>query len=144
MGERLVYEGVGFTRGSGEFHFSNGLYADIRRFAEINCTATAKQNRWGTGFRSRREVIRKSLVALGLPADWLYHGVRREVFVLPLAANTRELLRGEAPTPRWFHASVASMAAFYRDRWMLPRADRQPDYRTFNPASLRLWDSPAP
>jgi hypothetical protein len=136
---RLVYESVGFTRGSGEFHFSNGLYADIRRFAEANCAATAKQERWGSGFRSRREVIRKSLVALGLPADWLYHGLQREVFAVPLAANAKALLRGDAKAPRWLHATVAEMGAFAKARWMLPRAERDGRYRGFDPESLRLW-----
>lgn len=136
---RLVYESVGFTKGSGEFHFSNSLYADIRRFAEVNCAATAKQERWGSGFRSRREVIRKSLVALGLPADWLYHGLRREVFVIPLAANAKTLLRGEARAPRWMHATVAEMGAFAKTRWILPRAERDRRYREFDRECLRIW-----
>jgi len=137
--DRTVFQRVGFTRGSGEFHFSNEIYADIRRFAEANCAATAKQERWGIGFRSRREVIRKSLVALGLPANWLYHGLQREVFVVPLAANAREMLRGEATRPRWLHATVEQVGDFYKKRWMLPRADRDHRYRTFEPTSLRLW-----
>lgn len=136
---RKVFESIGYTRGSGEFHFSNGLYADIRRYAEANCTPTAKQERWGGGFRSRREVIRKVLVHIGLPADWLYHGLEREVFVVPLAANTRELLRGEAKNARWNHASAADLGAWYRERWMVPRASWDERYRTFDPESLRLW-----
>ncbi|MEA3075263.1 MAG: hypothetical protein QOF60_171 [Actinomycetota bacterium] len=139
---RTVFESVGFTRGSGEFHFSNGLYADIRRFAEANCTPTAKQERWGAGFRSRREVIRKTLIALGLSGDWLYHGLEREVFVVPLAANARSILRGDAKSARWHHTSAGELGDFYRTRWMLPRAERDGRYKTFDPSSLRLWGAP--
>jgi hypothetical protein len=139
---RTVFQSVGFTRGSGEFHFSNGLYADIRRFAEANCTPTAKQERWGAGFRSRREVIRKTLIALGLSGDWLYHGLEREVFVVPLAANTRPILREEAKSARWYHTSAGELGDFYRTRWMLPRAARDDRYKTFDPSSLRLWGAP--
>lgn len=95
FGDRLLYQSVGFTKGSGEFHFSNGLYGAITEFAEKRCEATAKQGRWGTGFRNRREVIKKCLPALGLSSAWLYHGIEREVFVVPLARNTREFLQGQ-------------------------------------------------
>ena len=139
VADRNVFERVGFTQGSGEFHFSNGLYADIRRFAEANCTATAKQEPWGAGFRSRREVIRKTLVHLGLSGDWLYHGIEREVFVVPLAANARQVLRGEAQNARWHHTTVGELGDWYRKRWLLPRAARDDRYRAFDPASLRLW-----
>jgi hypothetical protein len=139
---RTVFESVGFTRGSGEFHFTNGLYKDIRRFAEANCNPTAKQERWGTGFRSRREVIKKTLIAVGLSGDWLYHGLEREVFVVPLAANARQVLRGEAKSARWYHTSASDLGDWYRCRWMMPRAERDSRYRTFDPSSLRLWGPP--
>jgi hypothetical protein len=141
---RNAFESVGYTRGSGEFHFSNGLYADIRRFAEAHCTPSAKQERWGSGFRSRREVVRKTLIALGLSGDWLYHGLEREIFVAPLAANARHVLRGEATTADWQNASVRDLGDWYRGRWMLPRADRDATYRLFDPSSLRLWGAAQP
>src|SRR5439155_1645113 len=75
---RLRYEGqpvfrsVGFTQGSGQFHFSNGFYEDLRHLALENCEATAKHSRWGDGFRNRREVLRKALPILGLSPDLMY------------------------------------------------------------------------
>jgi hypothetical protein len=68
---RLLYESVGFTQGSGVFHFSNGLYGAMREFADKHCEPTEKQKRWGRGkaFRNRREVIKKCLKAIGLPCD---------------------------------------------------------------------------
>ena len=139
FGNRLLYHSVGFTQGSGEFHFSNGLYGAIAEFAEKNCEATAKQERWGTGFRNRREVIRKCLRALGLPSEWIYHGVEREVFVVPLARNTREFLRGEQAALLWYQQSEAEMFEYFRDRWMLRRASWDNRYRTFIRDNFRLW-----
>jgi len=55
---------LGYTQGTGEFHFSNGIYEKIRGFAEANCVPTAKDQLWGKGFRSKREVIKKSLTSL--------------------------------------------------------------------------------
>jgi hypothetical protein len=139
FGDRLLYQSVGFTKGSGEFHFSNGLYGAITEFAEEYCEPTAKQERWGTGFRNRREVIKKCLPALGLSSDWVYHGIEREVFVIPLARNTREVLRGEHTRLLWYHQSEAKMFEYFRDRWMLPRASWDQRYRGFDPERYRLW-----
>ena len=139
LGDRLLYHSVGFTKGSGEFHFSNGLYGALTSFADRHCEPTAKQERWGTGFRNRREVIKKCLPALGLSSDWVYHGIEREVFVIPLARNSRELLRGEHERLRWYDQSEAQMFEYFRDRWMLPRARWDERYRSFDRDSYRLW-----
>ena len=139
LGDRLLYQSVGFTRGSGEFHFSNGLYGAITEFAEKNCEPTAKQERWGTGFRNRREVIKKCLPALGLSSDWVYHGIEREVFVIPLAHNCREFLRGEHARLRWYQQSEAQMFEYFRDRWMLPRASWDQRFRSWSRDEWLIW-----
>jgi len=140
-GSDTLFKSVGFTRGSGEFHFFNGLYRTIAEFANDFCEPTSKQERWGTGFRSRREVVRKCLGNAGLSAEWIYHGIRRELFVVPLAANAREFLRGERSRLRWFDLSAEQLFAYFRERWLLPRAERVPEYRDFDRESYRLWPS---
>lgn len=141
FGERLLYCSVGFTRGSGEFHFSNGLYASISEFAEKHCTPTAKQIRWGTGFRNRREIIRKCLPALGLSSDWLYHGVEREIFVIPLAKNSGEFLRGEHKQLTWFHQSAADIFEYFSERWLLPRIEKDKTYRSWVRDKWSIWSN---
>lgn len=141
LGDRLLYHSVGFTKGSGEFHFSNGLYGAIAEFAEKYCDPTAKQEQWGTGFRNRREVIKKCLPLLGLSGDWLYHGIEREVFVVPLARNAREFLRGQHSQLLWYEQTEAQMFEHFRERWMLPRVSWDHRYRSFDPNSYRLWRS---
>jgi hypothetical protein len=136
---RLLYHRVGFTRGSGEFHFFNGLYQAIAQYAAEFCRPTAKNEKWGSGFRNRREIVRKCLAGLGLSPDLLYHGVRREVFVVPLAENAREFLQGEHAQVRWWDQSVEDLFRFFRARWLLPRAARDRRYRDFDPESWRLW-----
>jgi hypothetical protein len=135
-----VYISVGFTRGSGEFHFSNGVYGDLLALARRSCEATAKHSRWGTGFRNKREVIRKCLGVLGLSRELAYHGVEREVFVIPLASNTREFLRGEDTRLAWHHRSVDALFSAFRERWLLPRAARDESYREFRREEYRLWE----
>lgn len=137
--EDTVFESVGYTRGSGEFHFSNGVYDDLRKFALENCDATAKNPSWGAGFRNRRELVRKTLPLLGLSKQLFYHGVEREIFVAPLASNSRSFLRGEHDKLNPFCRSSEELFEWFRDRWLLPRSRRDKSYRTFKRDDYRLW-----
>jgi len=134
-----MYLSVGFTAGSGDFHFSNGLYEYLVQFARRHCEPTAKNELWGKGFRNRREVIRKVLQEVGLSWKMAFHQIRREIFVIPLAKNTREFLRGEDSHLRPFNQPADDIFAWFRERWLLPRAERDRRYLDFNPESWRLW-----
>lgn len=138
-GNRLLMEPIGFTSGYGEFHFSNGLYERLREYAEQHCAATAKRPPWGKGFRNKREVVRRVLQHLGLPFQWMNHQVRREVFAMPLAANTREFLRGEVNELAWYHQPAADLYEYFRERWLLPRAQRDNRWQQWQAEEYRLW-----
>jgi hypothetical protein len=139
FGESPAFESVGFTLGSGEFHFTNGVYRDLRDYAVRRCEPTAKHERWGEGFRNRRELLRKVLPLLGLSRELVYHGIRREIFVAPLARNSAAFLRGEHDRLRWHRRPAKEIFEWFRERWLLPRAARDERYRTFDPATYRLW-----
>jgi hypothetical protein len=141
LGERQLFRRVGFTKGSGEFHFSNGLYAAITEFAEEHCKPTAKKELWGTGFRNRREVIKKCLPVLGLPSNWLYHGIAREVFVVPLARNTRAFLCGQHTRLAWYHESEGELFQYFRDRWLLPRVAWDNRFALWSKDDWRIWST---
>ena len=136
---RKLYQSVGFTQGSGEFHFANGLYSALSAYADRHCDATAKHNLWGIGFRNRREIVKKSLPKLGLSSEWLYHGVKREVFVIPLAENTRQILRGEESKPVWYSQSADDLYEWFRERWLLGRMQWDRRYLEFDAESYRIW-----
>ena len=136
---RTLFNRIGYTSGSGEFHFSNGLYAELRRLAAVHCQPTAKQERWGIGFRSRREVVRKVLPLLGLPHQLNYHRVKREVFAIPLSMNSQQFLRGEHERVQWHHMPTQEIFEYFKERWLLCRAERDSSYRKFRPSSYALW-----
>ena len=138
---RDIFQSVGFTQGSGEFHFANGLYAALSAHAIRHCDATAKHSLWGSGFRNRREIVKKCLPKLGLSSEWLYHGVKREIFVIPLADNTRKILCGEESQPIWYDQSADDLSEWFRERWLLGRARRDQRYLEFDSDSYRLWPS---
>jgi hypothetical protein len=137
-GESLFIS-LGFTKGSGEFHFSNGVYSDLWKYATRWCASTGKHEKWGDGFRNRREMIRCCLAKIGLSRELVYHGVQREIFVVPTAVNSRAFLCGRDDRLRWRTASVDELFEGFRNRWLLPRADRDQRYRSFERESYRLW-----
>jgi hypothetical protein len=137
----LLFRSLGYTQGSGEFHFGNGFYRDLRALAEAHCEATAKHALWGSGFRNRRELVRKALPLLGLSSDLVYHGVQREIYAAPLASNTAAFLQGKHQRLRPFNRSTAELFAWFRERWLLPRAARDVSYQRFEAADYRLWRS---
>lgn len=138
-GERLLFHPAGYTRGSGDLHLADELYDDILAFALEHCAPTAKNELWGSGFRSRREVLKKVFVALGLSTEWLYHGIERQVFVAPVATNFRQFLSGRHKVLRPVRQPALDVAEFWKWRWAVPRAERDGSYRRFNPDSWRLW-----
>lgn len=140
VGKQTIYERVGYTRGFGDFQFLNGLYDELSEFAHLHCEATAKNESWGTGFRNRREIVKKSLDSLGLSPDLLCHGVQREVFVTSLAENTKEFLCGQNEKLTYFDRPAEAVFAEFRARWLLPRAAREPRFRSFDRQAYRLWD----
>lgn len=141
FGDRLLYHGIGFTRGSGEFHFSNGLYGAITEFAIKHCKPTAKQESWGTGFRNRREVIKKCLPAVGLSSEWLYHGIEREVFVIPLVKNCKQFLRGEHARLRGYNMPASEIFEYFRERWLIPKYERDDRYKFWHPDEWVIWSN---
>lgn len=136
--DQLMYESVGETRGSGEFHFSDGLHGVITEFALEYCRPTAKDSRWGTGFRNRREVVKKALPALGFSDALLYHGVRREMFVCSLATNAKAFLTGAEQDLQPRVQPADQIVDWFRWRWMRPRAGRRP-LPEWDPSSWRLY-----
>lgn len=136
---RKVYHSVGFSRGTGEFHFSNGLYSGISEYATRYCEPSYRKAEWGHGFRNRREVIRKCLSKLKLNISWSYHGIERECFVIPLAENAREFLRGEQERLRWSTLTVDEIFSWFKMRWLLPRIIWDSGYKEFDRQQYRLW-----
>lgn len=143
----LAFEPVGFTQGTGDFHFSGAIYEELATFARslVADSPSHRHARWtGEGFRNRREVIQRSLEGLGLDSRALRtHGVKREVFLHPLAENSFAWLRGDEQELRWHGHSVEELGRWWRTRWAEPRAAREGRWRAFEPDQWRLFTGPA-
>lgn len=127
-----VFQPVGFTQGYGHFHVADGTYERLREYLASLRENEVKRYKFGDGPNYRIRVIRKALESLKLPPDLLRHGVRRAVYVAPLAENSAAFLRGESQRLRWYGRSLEEVVGIWRERWLLPRASRDSSYRAFD------------
>jgi hypothetical protein len=83
--------------------------------------------------------VRKGLKELGLPEQWLTHGIAREVFAIPLVENASKFLRGAdlALNPR--DLSADRISKWFKSRWLLRRAASNSEWRGFVPKDYRIW-----
>ncbi|WP_347242928.1 Druantia anti-phage system protein DruA [Thermogutta sp.] len=138
VGREKVFISVGFTEGWGHFQFPDSIFEQIKAYLREMGDPVVRQCRYDDGPNWRFRVIRKCLADLGLSPDLLRHGIGREVFVVPLAANAREFLRGEDPVPVYYERPADWLFDDFRSRWLLPRAAKDPRYQTFSRDSVRL------
>lgn len=147
---RLVYRGqtmfhsVGFTRGYGHFQFSNTLFAELRDFVRDtvldDSNAKVAATAYGSGPNWRFRVIRTALKALDIPEESLQHNVRREVFLAPTATHWDEYLRGDSVDYEPFDLPAADIGEFWRERWAVGRAERQPEFAQWSRQGMKLTE----
>jgi len=128
---------IGYTGGWGHFHIPDRLFAELRDYLRDIDHAYADQHRFGQGPNWRLRTTRAALSALGFKADMLRHGVKREVFICPLAANTVEILRtGKGRPDLSTLLTVNEIAELALERWIIPRSQSRPDFREWKSSDI--------
>lgn len=129
---------LGSTTGYGHFQITENLFAELRRVLQEDEHKYADGHQFGDGPNWRIRVARKGLESLGLNADEvLKHGIKREVYAMPIASNSRQYLSGKDDEPIFNHLTVGEIAALARNRWLVPRSIRKPGYEQFSREQLR-------
>lgn len=124
-------ERIGTTEGYGHFQLSDDLFERLRNLLEQEGHPYANGHQFGQGPNWRMRVMRVGLDLLGLDPELSRHGISREVYVMALASNAREFLRGEECIPKLYLPSVTDIANAAKARWIIPRATRRPSYVNF-------------
>jgi hypothetical protein len=124
------FSSIGYTTGWGHFHIPAELFLEMRKYLRLKRHPYAKGNRFGDGPNWKLRLVRAVLDDLGYQSDLLRHGIMREVFACNVATNAARVLRGEV---RHFHyrglLTVQEIGALGRDRWIVPRSVRRPEFR---------------
>lgn len=133
-----ILRSIGYTSGWGHFHIPNDLFSLLRRFLSARDHEYANNHRFGDGPNWRLRAVRQALSLAGLNPNLLRHGVNREVFLCFLAPNAKGVLRGTAKRARYSKLpTVATVGQLARERWIMPRAIRRPEFKMWRVAALR-------
>jgi len=127
--EEGVAESIGYTVGYGSFHIAN-IYPYICEY--LREQGYDLRGGYGVGPRIVWQRSTTAFRLLGLPRDLLRHGIQREAFLFPLISNLNEYMTGEAKEPLFYNRPFASLANWWKSRWLLPRADRVDGWHQWN------------
>ena len=131
------FKPIGYTGGWGHFHIPDRLFSELRSYLRGIDHPYADCHRFGAGPNWRLRTTRAALKELGFKDNLLRHGIRREVFISFLASEGVEYLRtgkGQADVSELL--SVNEVSSLALKRWIIPRAERRPDYRDWKREEL--------
>jgi hypothetical protein len=141
--DRQLWKEVGLTEGWGFFHLNNGISTEIYEYLKKLDDPIVKRNRFGQGPNWKMRLIRSAMERLGIDYQkYGKHGVKRGFYAAPLATNFKEFLRGETENPSFYNQSTQSLFEFFRTRYLLPRARRNQEWKSFDHRSNRLSSVP--
>jgi len=126
FGRSSLYNRIGYTEGYGSFHLMH-LYPMFREYLEEQGIST--RGGFGTGPRRKWQTMVRALERLGFSAGLLKHGVKREAFLFPLVRNLKDYMEGRADEPVYFDRPFAKLTRYWRERWLLGRAERVDGWR---------------
>lgn len=130
LDDREYFTPIGFTGGWGHFHVPDSLFASLRDYLRNAEHKYVDGHKFGQGPNWRLRTIRAAFDALGFDADMLRHGVKREVYLCNLAVNAAKILRGKSTRAVYRDLkSVEEVSVLARERWLIGRAERMPEYR---------------
>jgi hypothetical protein len=131
------FNSIGYTGGWGHFHIPDSLFLELRDYLRTIGHRYADLHRFGQGPNWRLRTTRAALEALGFNDDLLRHGIQREVFICNLALNAAKILRtGKGRPDLSSLLSARQVAELARERWILPRSQRRPEYRSWTSDDL--------
>ena len=130
---RAIATELGYTKGYGNFHLDS-IYPDIKGFL-VKQGIPANVG-FGRGPKPVWQNITRTLTMLGIDGKGLRHGIRRQAWCIPLARNAWEYLNGETEEPDYYETTFEQLASWWKERWLLPRAQRISDWRDWSKESV--------
>lgn len=125
----IAFKRLGFTGGWGHFHLNNGTFSKMKEYLKGIGHPVVRSYKYGGGPNWRIRVARTCLEQVGLSNHLLRHGIGREFYAIPLAENFKEYLLGAESEPSYYSAKFDDLLDFFKERWMIPRSERCPDYK---------------
>jgi Domain of unknown function (DUF4338) len=129
-GDRLLAESIGYTKGTGSVHLEPFYphILDLIRTEEPDLVV----GDYGNGPKRKWQHFKRGLDMLGVHRRFFNHGLQREVFLYRLVENLDAGMSG-GESGAALDMSTADHAAYWRERWAIPRSERDPSWRDFAP-----------
>lgn len=142
LGHDLRWDSIGKSKtgGFGTLHLGADTAHALRQMAQSVHTSRRVNNRFGEGASPRLREIREGLDVLGIDSDTiLHHNTPRLFYACELGSGSRTSLMG-MEAEDFQPASVGTIAAAWRRRWLDGRAKREETLaalRSLGPASVQ-------
>ncbi len=137
--KELLWNFVGFTQGWGFFHLNNGIATKIYEYLKETNNKIIKKHRFGDGSNWKMRLIREGMKELNIDyKKYGKHGIKRGFYVAPLASNFKDVLNGNSQKPRLYNRTTAELFGFFRQRYLLPRAQRDERWKDFIKEEIRV------
>jgi hypothetical protein len=133
LDKQNYFQSIGYTVGWGHFHITDRLFADIRKYLRLKRDPYAGNHSFGEGPNWRLRTIRRALDVLNINQSVLRHGIQREVFICAFGPNALDILKsGKGQLDTSGLLTVQQISDLARERWIVPRAGRRPEYREWD------------
>ncbi|NQE04947.1 hypothetical protein C5S32_03655 [ANME-1 cluster archaeon GoMg1] len=126
--DRVLYQRIGESEGWGHFHLNHGLFGALRFYLEEVKEGKVLGNRFGEGPNWKIRTAKAALSQIGLPGNILKHGIKREVYGIPLACNFKDFLMGKETNLESFDLAFDDLASYWKERWLKGRAKKKPEF----------------
>ncbi len=134
---KWVMQSIGYTKGWGHFHISDELFGQVKNFLRKKGHPSGADYEFGNGPNWRLRAFKAALELIGLDSNLMKHGVRREVFATCVADNALDVLKGESDIACFNHLrAIDEVAEMCLARWVIPRAERTPEYKTWKNSNI--------
>jgi len=127
-----VAEFIGMTKGNGTFHIPDTLYENLIGFLAANGIDTKRG--YGGGPSKKMKLIGQAFSLLGIKGG-AQHGIQRAVYLFPLASNIKAIINN-GEQPMWYKHQESELAEFWKQRWAIPRSQRDETYKSFTHRSV--------
>lgn len=138
MYDRLRYGGelaavrIGSTTGHGTFHVPEHLVREM--YAMLRGAGVDTSTTYGHGPSRKVKLLKAAFARLGL-RGYHGHGLRRDVYLFPLASNLKSVIR-DGGEPEHVDRPFADIVRYWKERWAVPRSVRMPEWREFDGDAL--------
>ena len=114
------YKFIGETKGYGHIHIPDDVYEDMKMYLKILGVRISYDIKEDYNYKFK--IISRAIRQLGFSEQkYLNHGIKKGIFISPLASNWKEYLLGGHSQPTFFDIRLDNVIRYWKERWLKMR-----------------------